>query len=178
MKCQNCGENEANVKYTQIINGDKKEMFVCEKCAKNLGISDENFSIPIDFSSFFGDFIEEFEDNNFIPLIGENKELKCKECNTTYNEFLNTGKFGCANCYTTFKDKIDGILKRIQGSNKYIGKQITNTSENHIKNIKIQNAKKEEDKISKLKKDLKQAIKEERYEDAAKIRDEIKKEEE
>ena len=37
MLCQNCGENEANVRYTQIINGEKKEMVLCDKCSKELG---------------------------------------------------------------------------------------------------------------------------------------------
>ena len=32
MVCQNCGKNEANVKYTQIVNGVKKEMVLCEEC--------------------------------------------------------------------------------------------------------------------------------------------------
>ena len=39
MKCENCGKNEANVKYTQIINGEKKQMFLCEECSKKLGVS-------------------------------------------------------------------------------------------------------------------------------------------
>ena len=37
MKCQNCGRKEANVKYTQIINCVKKEMNLCEDCAKEIG---------------------------------------------------------------------------------------------------------------------------------------------
>ena len=43
MKCQNCGNNDANVRYTQIINGVKKQMNLCEKCAKKLGITDISF---------------------------------------------------------------------------------------------------------------------------------------
>ena len=39
MKCENCGKNEANVKYTQIINGEKKQMFLCEECSKKLEVS-------------------------------------------------------------------------------------------------------------------------------------------
>ena len=39
MKCQNCGRKEANVKYTQIINGVKKEMILCSECAKELDLS-------------------------------------------------------------------------------------------------------------------------------------------
>lgn len=38
MVCQNCGKNEANVKYTQIVNGVKKEMVLCEECAEKMGI--------------------------------------------------------------------------------------------------------------------------------------------
>ena len=28
MYCENCGKNYANVKYTQIINGNKREMLL------------------------------------------------------------------------------------------------------------------------------------------------------
>ena len=49
MLCQNCGENEANVRYTQIVNGVKKEMVLCEKCSKELGIGNLNLSMPINF---------------------------------------------------------------------------------------------------------------------------------
>ena len=34
MLCENCGDNEANIKYTQITNGVKKQMNLCEKCAQ------------------------------------------------------------------------------------------------------------------------------------------------
>ena len=36
MKCQNCGKNEANFQYRQIINGKKKELILCSECAKKL----------------------------------------------------------------------------------------------------------------------------------------------
>ena len=53
MKCQNCGKNEVTFRYTQVINGVKKEMNLCDNCAKELGLKDMNFSMPISFSSFF-----------------------------------------------------------------------------------------------------------------------------
>ena len=49
MLCDNCGKNEANVKYTQIINVVKKEMKLFEKFIKDLGIDDINFNMPIFF---------------------------------------------------------------------------------------------------------------------------------
>jgi len=171
MLCDNCGKNEANVKYTQIINGVKKEMKLCEKCSKELGIDDINFNMPIDFSSFLGDLISDYEESNFIPMISTPRELKCNHCNTTYSEFLNSGKFGCSECYDAFSSKIDSVLKRIHGSNKYLGRKGKTTA---VK-IETEEEAKENDQLKELEKKLKQAIKEERYEDAAKIRDEIKK---
>ena len=45
MLCQNCGKNEANIRYTQIINGVKKEVALCSNCAKKLGM--DEFEMPI-----------------------------------------------------------------------------------------------------------------------------------
>lgn len=178
MKCENCGENEANIKYTQIINGIKKEWNLCKQCSEELGISNFNmdFDMPMNLSSFFADFLDEVNPKEFIPNIKEIGELKCEECGETFEEFANTGKFGCGNCYEVFEDKIDTILKNIHNGNRHIGRKgIPNKT--HIVNAK-QEVVKEKNQVEKLKIDLKQAIQEERYEDAAKIRDEIKKQEE
>ena len=57
MLCDNCKKNEANVRYYENINGEKKELKLCEECSKKLGINKKmnfDFSMPIDFSNFFG----------------------------------------------------------------------------------------------------------------------------
>ena len=95
MLCDNCRENEATVRYTEIINGNKREMMLCEECSRKLGINKMSLKLPIDFSSFFGDFLSEYEKNDLLPLFSENPNmLKCKTCNMTYKDFLNTGKLG------------------------------------------------------------------------------------
>ena len=175
MKCERCGQREANFSYYENINGYTKEMHLCEKCSQELGLGNIKFNMPMDFSNFFGDFIEEFKTPEFMPLFNDEKQLKCEQCGYTFEDIIKTGKFGCGNCYDTFADKIEPIIKKIQGSSQHIGR-LGKISENKI-DIKPE---KEEDKkeltqIEKLKEDLKKAIQEERYEDAAKIRDEIKK---
>lgn len=180
MLCQKCNKNEANVKYTEIINGEKKEMMLCEECSHEMGLDNINFNMPIDFSSFFGGLLEDEEYNtpDFMPLLQTVKELKCDNCNMTYNEFISQGKFGCPNCYDVFSDKIDSLLKRLHGSNKYTGRRAINSSiedNTEQENKESYKGNVKDSKIEKLQKDLKKAIFEERYEDAAKIRDEIKK---
>lgn len=179
--CDNCGKREANVKYSENINGRKKELNLCEECSKKLGITNMDFSMPIDFSSFFGEFMEDFATPEFMPLLSEIKTLKCDQCGYTFEDIANTGKLGCGNCYGVFEERLDPIIRRIQGANHHVGrvgKMIDSKIEEKMSN-KASNKEesKKENELEKLQKDLKQAIKEERYEEAAKIRDEIKKKE-
>ena len=182
MLCQNCGKNEVNFRYTQIINGVKKEMALCDKCAKELGFESLDFNMPINFSSFLGDFLSVASENSFLPSFVKTNTLQCNKCGMTYDEFANSGKLGCANCYDVFSDPLEQVLKKIHGSTSHVGRceKVTEGDENITeklnKNEKAKSKKTEkEDKVEKLESELKQAVKEERYEDAAKIRDEIKK---
>lgn len=84
---------------------------------------------------------------------------------------LGTGKFGCENCYESFSEKINYLLKNLHGTSKHIGRKPKYIKENKIE---VKENKKEENELIELNKKLKKAIKDERYEDAAKIRDEIK----
>ena len=197
MLCDNCGKREANIRYTENINGKIKEMHLCEECSKKLGIMNKmDFNISTNFPSFFGSFLEDFEELNSMPIFNELKEKVCDSCNTSFEDIINTGKLGCPNCYDVFSDRLDPILKRLQGANRHVGRKAEQlNNDNKIsKNSDDEKNKKEvkstskgskerintssknnvqENEIEKLQEDLKEAIKEERYEDAAKIRDEI-----
>lgn len=208
MLCDNCGKREANVKYTENINGKVKTLNLCEQCSKELGlgfpdIELNNFSMPIDFSSFLGGFMEDLTSPAFMPMLNTIKELKCDNCGYTFDDIANTGKLGCEHCYDVFEEKLDPIIKRIQGANHHVGrtgKVIDNeigekfgqraansgtAAKDNLKNSATagkssktaSGAENEsnEEKLQRLQADLKQAIKEENYEEAAKIRDEIKK---
>ena len=181
MKCENCGKNEANVKYTQIINGEKKQMFLCEECSEKLGINDIHFNMPINFTSFLTDFFDDMNDISLMPAIGASNGLSCSKCGLTWDDFLHTGKFGCSNCYSDFESRIDPILRSLQGATNHVGRIGSVKEGNNVKQNLDDKMEEKQDsnlsKVDKLKEDLKNAIKEERYEDAAKIRDELKKHE-
>lgn len=192
MLCQNCGKNEVNFRYTQIVNGVKKEMALCDKCSKELGLDNMGFSMPISFSNFFSDFFHDAE--SFLPSFTKTNLLECDNCKTSFEDFADTGEFGCGDCYIIFADRISPVLKKLHGSDQYIGRQYREAIDeladnksrfeaNQKQKNKVEKQESKEDKertkqareLEKLQKDLQKAIKEERYEDAAKIRDEIKK---
>ena len=82
-------------------------------------------------------------------------------------------KARCRNNKATFTPH-DPIIKKIQGSNEHIGR-LGKLTEHKVNTKPTKNKKAEgkKDEIETLKEKLKQAVKEEKYEEAAKLRDEI-----
>lgn len=181
MLCQNCGNNEANIRYTQIINGVKKEIALCSNCAKEIGMDKIDIpDFPISFNSFLGDFFNDYAENTLLPSL-KSTSVRCKKCGTTYEDFINEGLFGCSECYDTFSNPIDSLLKNLHGTARHIGrgvntveKEKSNNNSEKAEKLKSDSNKNEKSEKEYLKKQLEKAISEERYEDAAIIRDKMK----
>ena len=157
MKCSNCGKNNANISYKQNINGEVTNLNLCESCAKKLGI----------FNSF---------DDIFTPMVLDwgyvlPEEIKCKNCGYTLSKYKSTGLFGCPSCYDTFKKEVDSILLKIQGKNRNIESKNDRAI---VKNVKEKIKSKKKNELEELKDELQKLIKEEKFEDAAIVRDKIK----
>ena len=149
MKCSKCGKNNANITYNQNINGEVTNLNLCEECAHKLGI----------FNSF---------DDIFSPMVLDldyilPEEIKCKKCGYTLSKYRNSGLFGCDSCYDTFKNEIDSILLKLQGKNRNVQKLESNKND------------KPESQEEKLRKELEQLVKDEKFEEAAVVREKIKK---
>jgi len=163
MQCEKCGTHSANVHLTQTINGETKDMYLCSACANDVGAG-------LSFGNLFQGFLESF----FGAQTGFNYEnkpetpqapaLKCASCGLTYENFKKSGKLGCAECYKAFRGELSVIIKNIQGSNIHAGKVPKRGGESFIK----------QREIDMLKAKLKKAIESEEYEEAARIRDEIR----
>ena len=175
MKCQNCGKNEVNYRYTSIVNGVKKEIALCSKCASKMGV--ESFEMPeflSDFNNFLGDFFNDYAESALLPSM-HSDEIRCKKCGLTYNDFIKTGLFGCSECYNTFTNPVNSLLKNLHGTAKHIGRKATINGKAIESDTSKQTATKstENNKEDDLRRKLDKAVSEERYEDAAKIKAEI-----
>lgn len=159
MKCQNCGKNEATVRYKESINGKKQELYLCSECASKVGIID----FPIVFSPMFTSINDNY--------LNEYKVTKCKNCGYTLEDYSKTGLFGCPDCYNTFENELDTLFLKFHGKNRHIKINNKNLT---LKKV-VSSPKSADEKIVKLKEKLKQLIENEKYEEAAIIRDKIKK---
>ena len=87
MLCQNCGKNEVNFRYTQVINGVKKEMALCDKCAKKLGLESLDFSREIE-DLFNMSFAE-----SFLPSFARTNMLGSRNLGTIFNNDIFNNPF-------------------------------------------------------------------------------------
>ena len=157
MLCDICGKNPATVHLTEIIDGNITEIHLCESCAKKKsGDFQKTFSVS-DFLSGLAGI------DSLSPAVSS--KAVCSNCGLTYKEFTEKGKFGCFQCYSDFKDKILPLLRKIHGSITYKGK---------LPKMKKKFDIPVSDKLDLLRKQLERAIKIEEYEEAARIRDQIK----
>jgi protein arginine kinase activator len=163
MLCQNCNLNPATVFIQKVINGEKREFHLCTECAKQ-------FDVNMSFDKLFQGFLDTFLDYNGSDVFSKHetnllKDAVCHKCGLSYEKFRAIGKLGCDECYNTFRNELFGLLKNIQGSTQHNGK----VPKKIMKEFSYETA------IENLKKELNKAIKLEEYEEAARLRDEIKR---
>ena len=161
MLCQLCQKRIASVHFTQIINNNKVEMYLCEKCANEKG--NANFISPLSLGDFLSGFFSTDIGGSYVAA--PDVQIRCEVCGMSFSDFQSTGKIGCSNCYKIFGDKLKPIIKRLHGNVEHIGKAPSGFSSSMMKTTK---------EIEKLKEELNKAIQAEEYEKAALLRDKIK----
>ncbi len=156
--CSLCGKKEAVFFYHESINGKEKEWHLCEDCAKKKGLSN-----PLQ------GFAEEFD--AFFPTLSPERSISrakvCPVCKTTLGEVTRTGLFGCSACFDTFSPHLDLTPFVGQG---FVGEGKKEEAADTGKPKKEQKPTALEEK----KEALKRAVAAEKYEEAARLRDEIR----
>ncbi|WP_409303695.1 UvrB/UvrC motif-containing protein [Peribacillus sp. SCS-155] len=168
MICQECNERPATLHFTKIVNGEKNEVHICEKCAHEKGEmfllnGGSGFSINNLLAGLLN--IQPTFQHTKPNTISKPTELNCKRCGLTFSQFVHTGKFGCGECYSTFESQLDPILKRLHGGNTVHHGKVPKRIGGSIHTKK---------QIAQLKGTMKTFIENEEFEKAAEIRDHIR----
>lgn len=164
MLCERCGQREATVHQTLVTNGKKQESHLCVECAREAGtlpgFSFPNLSMQQLLSSFLGQTLP--GSGSGMPQL--KAEPTCRHCGMTYSQFAQSGLLGCPRCYQEMEQQLLPLIKRIQGTTAHSGKVPKRTGGL---------ARKRRD-LKMLRAQLQSAVQSERYEDAARIRDQIR----
>lgn len=161
MKCDFC-DNKATVFLTQLIEGQSKKVSLCEQCAQERGVTDPTgFSLAdLMLGGLTG---EPGAAGGGPPTSGGGGHKKCPACGFTLEDLHRVRRFGCAECYTTFRDDILPMLRGMHRGTSHVGKVPEGLMALQFKHQRQQD----------LRSRLEQAIASENYEEAAGIRDEI-----
>jgi protein arginine kinase activator len=158
MLCDQCGERDAVVHLTQIIENAVSQLHLCEKCAAERGV-ETHTTLP---KHPLGEFLQAVQQQIVAPTADS---LKCQFCGMTLHDFRQTGRWGCSRCYVTFEQSMRELLRRVHGSSRHTGThyrapqdaQVAHTSE-----------------LGELREKLRRAIEQEQFELAAELRDRIR----
>src|SRR6266704_1626598 len=157
MLCCICKEKEATVHFTQTNGAGVQKVDLCEECAKAKEMND-----PTGFS--LADLLLGLGASQEIEQAGGGAEIKCPRCGFSQADFKKSGRLGCPECYKTFSEALDGLLKTMHKGTRHVGK---------VPEF-LRQTRDLSDRLKALQKKLSKAIDDEDFEEAAILRDEIK----
>ena len=158
MLCDNCGEREAAVHLTTIVNNEVKQQHLCERCAAERGV-ETTVSVP---KHPLGALLQAAQQQLAAPTADAGR---CTFCGSTMNDFRATGRWGCARCYSTFEPSMRELLRRVHGNAKHVGESYLPPQPELDETATI---------LGELKERLRRAIETEQFELAADLRDRIR----
>jgi protein arginine kinase activator len=163
MICQECGKKPASLHFTKIVNGEKNEFHICESCAREKGEMIPGTTGGFSIHNLLSGLLD-FEPSSTGSVKNNVQAIRCEDCGLTYSQFSKLGRFGCGSCYKSFTERLDPLFKRVHGNTVHVGKVPKRTGG------LIQHKR----EIETLKKEMMTRIELEEFEQAAKIRDQIR----
>lgn len=162
-QCDQCHQREAVVSLTQVSDEQKTTVHLCERCAAERGVetSASLSQIPV------GNFIASLGKGGDVAaaLPGPTPGGSCTVCGATLDDFRETGRLGCADCYRSFEGSLRDLLRRLHGSTRHVGERYA---------VPGSSKPAEAPTGALLREQLRQAIEAERFELAAQLRDQLK----
>ncbi|MCH7688646.1 MAG: UvrB/UvrC motif-containing protein [Planctomycetes bacterium] len=157
-KCSRCSK-PSTLHITELRDGTVQEMHLCESCAQQYLSGADSDDAGEEVSSFAEKLAEIVSDEDLDEL----NQLTCPNCGISFREFRSQGRLGCPHDYIAFKSELMPLLENIHGETQHTGKFPKRAPDDS----------RQQYRLIKLRQELRTAVEEEAYEDAARLRDEI-----
>jgi protein arginine kinase activator len=159
MKCQSCSK-PATVHLTDIVNGHKKELHLCQACAEQMELlKSQELNLSAILQTVIGQHISQLTDDL--------ARLTCPACGIKYMEFRAEGRLGCPHDYEVFRAGLAPLLERIHRSGRHNGKRPRRGAGRSPAVAEL----------VELRQKLRAAVEAEAYEEAARFRDLLRQKE-
>jgi protein arginine kinase activator len=161
MPCEQCREREAVIHLTQIVNEQVTTLHLCERCAAEKGVESPGSQPKTPLGSFLAAMGQELPDQTPALKSTEN----CPRCGGSLQDFRESGRLGCSDCYRTFEAPLRDLLRRLHGSTHHMGERYADRQTA---------APKERHQAAELREQLRLAVETENFELAAELRDRLR----
>lgn len=191
MRCERC-EREATIHEVIIHQGKKQERHLCESCAREAGLSsDPHLPIAQLITGFMLGPAAKGETSaasagakstaSKAGLSAVSPVARCAGCGTTYAAFKESGLLGCPACYDAFADRLGPLIERAhEGGCHHVGKfprralkDIRAMGDTERVETLLGDIREREERLESIRKSLAKAVRDEDYERAAMLRDEL-----
>ena len=182
MLCQKCQQHPATVFFSQTVGNQTSQFHLCENCAKEQGAAIHGGMNLMNFNPLaaLSDILNSVMAMQGNPMPGmapgrepqatADPQLQCPDCGYQLSVFRQTGRLGCTKCYQSFRAALEPVITGIHGAARQVEESPVSsevTSTDHPKDST-------KPEVSLLREKMKEAIKNEKFEEAARLRDEIK----
>ncbi len=164
--CQKCKKQRATVLVTEIdVETNKpREMHLCESCLAESALPKKP-AVGVPAVTFATTILGIPDPTTTKTKSG--RRITCPNCGMTVQEFRLKGRFGCEQCYTSFSDSLVPLLEKVHGASRHVGPGPEGTKPKKQSQATI------ERELLDLRRRLNRVVKEEDYEEAARLRDRI-----
>ena len=164
MNCDPCHEREAVVHLTHIADGQVTMLHLCERCAAEKGVESPASVQDNTLVKFVGATMGKSSiDPALMPGGGHGS---CPSCGATLQDFRQSGRLGCAECYRTWEAALRDILRKLHGATLHMGERYSDRGA-------VEPADPRE-RAADLREQLRLAVETENFELAAEIRDRLR----
>lgn len=119
MSCDQCHEREAVIHLTQIVNEQVTTLHLCERCAAEKGVESPGGVAKTPLGSFLAAMGKNLPETAQVARAGE----ACPRCGASLQDFRESGRLGCPECYRVFETPLRDLLRRLHGSTHHVGER-------------------------------------------------------
>lgn len=157
-RCSICGHEEIHVQLTEFRDGRPQSRDLCAACAEKQGIQFPDIPEPSEGESW-----QHFLHRELKDRAGESP-LECPDCSMTFRDFESSGQLSCPGCYQTFMGDLTRLLASYHGDSQHRGR-FPRFLKKEIRHRQ---------RLRSVRERLQESIASENYEEAARLRDEVK----